>query len=727
MNADNRAGHLAQARAILSTMTREEKIGQLSQIQPSSPDDPVTADRIRAGTTGSLINVADPEEALHWQRIAMEESRLGIPLLIARDVIHGFRTILPIPLGQAATWNPDLIKEGAALAATEARAAGIHWTFAPMLDVCRDPRWGRIAESFGEDPFLTSICGSAAVSGFQNSENPIAACAKHFAGYGACEGGRDYNTTWIPDQALWETHLPPFQAAIRAGVATFMAAFNDLNGVPCSANRHLLHELLRVRMGFDGLVVSDWNSVSELVIHGLATDEREAALLALSSGITIEMNSTCFENHLPALLGSEILDESILNAAVLSVLTTKAAMGLFRNPYPLGQHAGPDQAALSIARRMAHESFVLLKNEREILPLASPCPRIALIGPLANAPREQWGTWALDGRANDSVTPLHALESLAGSGRISLSFSHGLTHSRDLSTRDFPHARQLAESADVIVFVGGEEALLSGEARCRTRLSLPGAQEELILLLSQTGKPIVLVLMNGRPLVLHRILPHVQALLIAWHPGTMAGPALADILLGDAEPSGRLPVSFPRSEGQIPVHYSHRMTGRPGDDSRHISLESIPVGDEQSSLGHTSIYLDELNSPEFAFGQGFGYTTFHYGPVIMDKSQFPSGESMTLRCVITNTGVRKGSTTAQLYLRDVCASITRPVRELKGFRKITLEPGQSTTVEFQLTPEHLSFPGPDGTTRLEAGEFHAWISPDSSSGESAMFHLLPAI
>lgn len=721
----------ARARKLLAQMTLEEKIGQLSQVMPGEFPDTKTTDLVKAGRVGSLLNVFQPDQLRYWQNLAMKESRLGIPLIVGRDVIHGFRTIMPIPLGQAATWNPARVEEGAAVAAREARSVGIHWTFAPMIDVTREPRWGRVAEGFGEEPFLTSAFGVAAIRGLQGddlgSPDRIAACAKHFAGYGASEAGREYNTTWVPDQLLWEMHLPSFKAAVDAGAATFMSAFNDLNGVPSTGNRFLLHDVLRERWGFEGYVVSDWDSVDELTTHGLAADGREAALISARAGVDMEMSSSLYSKHLGELVASGKIPEKEIDAKALAILRIKYALGLFENPYPVtGAVYPPTQTpeSLATAKRAAEESFVLLKNEKATLPIKVATSRIALIGPLADQPHEQMGTWVFDGRKEDSITPRAAFEALAKDNGAKVSFTPGLAYSRDRKEDGFADAIAAAKESDVVVFIGGEEAILSGEARTRTDITLPGAQERLIHALAETGKPIVLVVMAGRPLVLENVLPKIDALLYAWHPGTMAGPALLDVLTGLVSPSGKLPITFPRSVGQIPIYYNQRNTGRPKEFVDYKPIDEIPVGQPQTSLGFTSYFLDESNDPRFAFGEGMSYTRFEYGAVRIEKGEVPLGQSLEVSAELTNAGEHSGAEVAQLYIRDKAASITRPLRELKGFQKITLNPGQSKTVRFTLTPELLSFPGPDGVQRLESGQFEVFIGGSSKTDNRGEFQLI---
>lgn len=695
---------------LLATMSREEKIGQLQQVSAERPDEALDA-LIRRGGIGSFLNVTDPAAVRHFQRLAIEESPHGVPLIFGRDVIHGFRTVAPIPLGLSATWNPALVEAVSASAATEASSVGINWTFAPMLDVARDPRWGRVAESPGEDPFLVSQMGAAMVRGLQGDDlsasDRIAACAKHFAGYGAALGGRDYNTTWIPDQQLWEVYLPPFQAAVDAGVATFMTAFNDLNGVPCSGNAFLLDEVLRQRWDFRGFVVSDWASIEQMIPHGIAADNAEAGALAIAAGVDMEMSTHSMTAHFAEFIDSGRFSEARLDELVANILRVKLALGLFERPhrFPADDAVYPPPitpSARDLAQQAAAESAVLLKNADHVLPLRD-SQTVAVIGPLADAPADQLGTWSIDGRPEDSVTPRAAFEQLAEDGRLQVRYAQGLTYSRDRDEAGFDDALAAARESDVILFFGGEEAVLSGEAHSRAKLHLPGAQEELLRRLAATGKPLVLVILAGRPLVLDSILPEVDALLYAWHPGTMAGPGLAQVLMGDVDASGRLPITFPRAEGQIPIFHGHRNTGRPFNPDAWVPFDEIPVGAPQGSLGNDSYYLDLGYEPQFWFGEGLSYTTFTFSAPELSRDTLHPGESVEVSSVFTNTGDRPGYAVAQLYFRDPAASLTRPVTELRGFEKFLLAPGEAKRVHFTLRAEDFAFPGPDGESRLEAG------------------------
>jgi beta-glucosidase len=707
-----------QIDALLDSMSVEEKIGQIQQ-HPGHLDGAYLEAAIRSGAVGSVLNVIEPERLRELQRIAVEESPSGIPLIIGRDVIHGFRTIAPIPLGLSATWNPDLVEETAAAAASEARSIGIHWTFAPMIDVTRDPRWGRVAESPGEDAYLTTVMGVAMIHGFQGDDlsapDRLAACAKHFAGYGASQGGRDYNTTWIPDQQLWDVYLPPFEAAVDAGVATFMTAFNDLNGMPCSGSAFLLDEVLRQRWDFEGMVVSDWASVTQMIAHGVAGDERRTAELAIEAGVDMEMSSRSMLEHFPEFLESGRFSEAKLDGIVANILRVKLALGLFENPYAPDDAVYPPAitpSARALALRAAAESAVLLKNDNRVLPL-SEGQRVAVIGPLADAPADQLGTWSFDGLAEDSITPRAAFAQLAEAGRLTVNYAPGLRYSRDHESSGFAAALEAAEASDVVLFFAGEEAILSGEAHSRAFLDLPGAQNELLAQLAETGKPIVLVVMAGRPLTLEPIFPLADAVLYAWHPGTMAGPGLAEVLMGDTDASGRLPITFPRAVGQIPIFHGHRNTGRPFNPDSWTQLDDIPVGAPQTSLGNETHYLDLGHEPQFWFGEGLSYTTFEFSAPELSSPVLRPGESVEVSAIYTNTGDRPGYAVAQLYFRDPVASITRPVSELCAFEKFLLEPGESRRVTFTLTTDDFTFSGPDGAPRLEAGQIELKLGTSS--------------
>ena len=712
---------------ILAKMSLTEKIGQTSQRGTSSRSKTLSEElkqAVREGRVGSLLNVMKVEFVEELQRIAVEESPSGIPLIFARDVIHGFKTIFPIPLGQAATWNPQIAEQGSRIAAMEASSVGIRWTFAPMLDISRDPRWGRIAESAGEDPYLTSRMAEAYVRGFQGTDisdpSSLIACGKHFVGYGAAEGGRDYNTAIIHDQLLHNVYLKPFKAAKDAGIATYMTSFNELNGIPASANKYILKDVLRDTWGFDGFVVSDWNSVTEMIAHGYSEDAKAAAKAAANAGLDMEMTSDAYELNLKELVESGAVSMDQLDNMVRNILRIKIKMGLFENPYfELQENVMYQQGNLNAAKEAAIQSMVLLKNENNLLPLAE-SKKLALIGPLSHAPHEQLGTWTFDGEKDHTVTPKMSLQEKLGDN---VTHSAGLTYSRDKSETEFTDAIKAAKASDIILFVGGEEAILSGEAHSRANIDLPGAQEKLILELAKTGKPIVLVVMAGRPITLGNILDKVDAVLFAWHPGTMGGPALTDLLYGEVSPSGRLPVSWPKTVGQIPVHYNHKSTGRPASEESFVQLDSIPIGAWQSSLGNQSHYLDDGFTPLFPFGYGLTYSTFDYSDLSQSSQSMSSNESITVSAKISNTGNTNASEVVQLYFQDEFASNTRPVRELAGFKKIKLDAGESQVVEFELDTDDLKFYNANGKWVTESGSFKFWIAPNAQEGLQGSFEV----
>ena len=708
--------------ALVARMTLPEKLGQLSQATGGGARSGAQLrDEVRAGRWGSLMNLRDAAERAELQRIALRESRLGIPLIFGRDVIHGFRTVFPIPLGQSASWDPELVRQASHIAAREASAVGIHWTFAPMLDIARDPRWGRIAESLGEDPVLASALGAAMVRGFQgdslDAPGAVAACAKHYAGYGAGEGGRDYNTTWIPETLLRDVYLASFHAAEKAGAATFMIAFNDLNGVPASGNAFLLRQVLRKEWGFDGFVVSDWNAVEETINHGYAADSTDAAVKSLSAGVDMEMASTDYYDRLPALIAAGKFDVKLVDEAVRNILRIKFRMGLFDKPIP---PAPPDAAmlapdALDIARQLATESAVLLKNEGGLLPLSKSIAKVAVIGPLADSPVDQMGCWVGDGRPGDVRTPLAAIREMLGAARVS--FAPALKNSRDPGHAGFAAAIEAARGADAALLFIGEEQSLSGEAKSRSSIDLPGAQDQLVEEIAKAGKPVALIVMAGRPLTFSRAASHAGAVLYAWHPGTMGGPAIADLLFGNAVPSGKLTVSFPRVTGQVPIYYNHMNTGRPSRGGpANITVTVQPEGD-------TSRYIDIDPSPEYPFGYGLSYTAFQYSNLKLSSSSMARGGTITVSADVTNSGKLEAREIVQLYTRQLAASLTRPVRELKGFERVTLKPGETRTVQFKLAAASLAFHNERGELVTEPGLFHVWVAPDSAHGLRGEFRV----
>ena len=729
---------------LLSQMTLEEKIGQMNQLDPSWSAEEKEA-QIREGLVGSIFNIVDPHEVNRLQRMAVEETRLGIPLLVARDVIHGFRTIYPIPLGQAATFDPALVEEAARLTADEAVQAGVRWTFSPMVDVARDPRWGRVAEGYGEDTYLTSVMGAAAVRGYQGSDSIVrlAACVKHFAGYSVSEGGRDYNSTWIPEVQLRETYLPPFKAAIDAGSLSIMCAFNDINGVPASGNKHLNVDILRHEWHFDGLLVSDWGSIGNMVAHGISTDLCQTAAQSLDAQVDMDMQSNAYLWYLDDLVAQGKVSEKQLDACVRNILRMKFRLGLFDNPYcyieDTPTYFAPE--ALAAAQRAAEESAVLLKNNG-ILPLntqhstLNTKPTVLLCGPLAHAQHDQNGTWCFDKVDSMTITPLMAFRELAKQGEIRLIEQTGKHWSREVSQSNIASLTRLARQADVVLYFGGEESILSGEARCRAHLNLPGDQSAQLRALKATGKPVVLTVMAGRPLCIADDIAAVDACLYAFHGGTMQGPALVNLIMGKVAPSGRLPITFPNAEGQIPLYYNKKNTGRPTDHP--VLIDDIPVGAGQFSIGESSYWLEYGDQPLYPFGYGLTYTTFEYGPVVLSDTILASTPytlhpTLQATCVITNTGNCTATAVPQLYIRDLVGSLTRPVRELKGFERVTIPAGESRTVTFELTADDLAYwhlaegvtLGADGAYvhTAESGDFHVWIAPNAAEGQPAKFTL----
>ncbi len=708
--------------ALLARMSLDEKIGQMSQ--STSMKTPISAGikaEIRAGRWGSFLNAGSPSDRAEAQRIAIRESRLGIPLLFGRDVIHGYKTIFPIPLAQAATWDPDLVEQAARQAAREAAAEGIRWTFAPMVDIARDPRWGRVAESLGEDPRLGSTIAAAMVRGFQGSSlgnsTSIAACAKHFAGYGAAEAGRDYNSAWIPEILLREVYLPPFHATRDAGVATFMTSFNTLNGVPATGNRFLLRQILRNEWNYDGVVVSDYEAVTEMIRHGYAADASDAARKAANAGVDMEMVSTSYFDHLKSLVDHGEVTMGEIDSAVRNILRLKFRLGLFDQSIPVPAEANPTAASLELAERAAAESAVLLKNQNGLLPLDDARRILAIIGPLADSPTDQMGTWSMDGRPGDVQTPLAAFRKLLGSGRVR--YAAGLRNSRDQSKDGFSAAVEAARDADAVVLFLGEEHVLSGEARSRAFLNLPGAQEELVETLHATGKPLVVVIMAGRPLTFHDVASKAGAVVYAWHPGSMGGPAIAKLLLGRSEPSGRLPITFPRTVGQVPIYYSHLSTGRPASENEL----GIPMGNPANPAGYTSKYIDVDFTPEYPFGFGLSYTTVEYSQLRIASPVLRTGQTLKVSAEVANRGSRPVTETVQLYVRDLVASVAQPVRKLAGFQRVSIGAGESRTVAFTLSATDLAFYDERMRLITEPGRFQVWIAPDAARGLSGEFEL----
>lgn len=712
-----------QIEELLGKMTLPEKIGQMNQLSPFGSMDEI-AEQVRKGEIGSLLNVTDPEKVNEIQKVAVEESRLGIPLLISRDVIHGYKTIFPIPLGQAATFNPQIVEDGARVAAIEASADGIRWTFAPMIDISRDPRWGRIAESCGEDPYLSSIMGVAMVKGFQgdslNDPTSIAACAKHFIGYGAAEGGRDYNSTFIPERQMRNVYFPPFEAVAKAGCATFMTSFNDNDGIPSTGNSFILKEVLRNEWKYDGMVVTDWASTAEMISHGFCKNEKEAALKSVDAGIDMEMVSGTFIRHLEELVKEGKISEAAINNAVRNILRLKFRLGLFDNPYVnTDQHVKYAPEHLAKAKEAAEQSVILLKNNRKTLPFTDKIRTIAVVGPLADAPHDQMGTWVFDGEKAHTQTVLTTLKEMYGD-KVQFIYEPGLGYSRDKNTGNISKAVSAATRADAVLVCVGEESILSGEAHSLADLHLQGAQNELIAALAKTGKPLVTVIMAGRPLTIEQEVNLSDAVLYAFHPGTMGGPAIADLLFGKVAPSGKTPVTFPKMVGQIPVYYAHNNTGRPASRQETL-IDAIPLEAGQTSLGCTSFYMDAGFDPLFPFGYGLSYTTFGYDNLQLANDKLAANGTLEISFDLTNTGKYDGTEVVQLYVQDTFGSVTRPVKELKGFQRVPLKQGEKKTVTFSLPVEELAFWNIDMQKVVEPGEFNLWVGPSSAEGLQTTF------
>jgi beta-glucosidase len=724
---------------LIAQMTLAEKVGQLvqkgpfqfadwqavmekrdlaeQQGKPFSYHDEVPAEfeaHIRTGRTGTVM-CDDPQVTNYLQHLAVNESRLHIPLLIAADVIHGYRTIFPIPLAESCTWNPKLIEEAERIAAEEASSRGVNWIFAPMVDIARDPRWGRVAEGSGEDPCLGALIARAKVRGFQSanlvSGRRVAACPKHYVAYGAAEAGRDYNSVDVSERTLREVYLPPFKDAFDAGASSTMSAFNDIAGVPASANPLTLRTVLRDEWQWRGVVVSDFNAIGELVNHGIATNLKEAAQKAILAGVDIDMESDAYARHLAELVEEGTVPIEVVDEAVRRVLRLKFNLGLFERPFTdekLAQEVILQDEFRAHALAVARQSVVLLKNKADLLPLKPGALRLAVIGPLANSPEDMLGTWRCAGQAEDAESILQGICSYLPGSAFTFVAGCSLTGS---DRHDFRRAVSAAEESDVVISVIGEGADLSGEACSRAHLGLPGIQQELVDSIAAAGKPMIGVLICGRPLVVPRLAEQLDALLVAWHGGIRAGQAVADILFGVVNPSGKLTASWPRAEGQIPVYYAHRNTGRPAEGD----------GTLQFDLYYRSTYLDEPNAPLFHFGFGLSYTRFEYSGMAVETPHLSQGGTLAVRAQIKNVGKRAGAEIVQLYIRDLTASVARPVKELKGFQRITLAPSETQTVRFELPARELGFYRSDMQYIVEPGLFTVWIGPNSAEGLEGKF------
>jgi beta-glucosidase len=733
------ANATAKANALLGRMTLEEKVGQLAQIGGVAfiPGSPKPEDAIRKGQAGSILWISKPADINRLQKVAMEETRLRIPLIFGLDVIHGLKTVFPMPLALAASWDGGLIERVHGVAAKEARAAGITWTFAPMLDIARDPRWGRMIEGAGEDPFLGAMVARAQVRGFQgndlSSPDHVLACAKHFAGYGAADGGRDYDSSYISDSELWNVYFPPFKAALDAGVSTFMSAYMDLNDVPATGNSFLLQDVLRKTWKFQGFVVSDANSIGDLVTHGFARDRKDAALRAFTAGVNMDMASGTYNENLLALVKAGRISEAQIEDAVRPILAAKYQLGLFEHPYVDEARSKSIIGApeyLPLAREAAQRTAVLLRNEGGLLPLAKDAGKsIAVIGPLADARRDMLTMWSgFDVDTSTTVTVLQGIRTKLGAG-ARVEHAEGVQIAKQYRSmfedllgmkkvepwteaqtqQEFTKAVDLAKRSEVVVLVLGEAALMSGELASQASLDLPGRQQELMQAIAATGKPVALVLINGRPLNLTWASDHIPAILEAWHPGNEGGNGIADLLFGDANPGGKLPITWPRNVGQIPIYYAHNLTHQP-----------------EGSRGFSSRYWDQTGAPLYPFGHGLSYTKFSVSNLKLASAQVKSGSPVEVSADVENTGARAGTEVVQLYIHQRAGGASRPVRELKGFEKVSLKPGEKKTVRFSLGKPELSYwnSASKGWV-LDAESFDVWVGQDASATLHAEFSIQP--
>lgn len=702
--------------ALLKQMTLEEKIGQLNQYTgDNQATGPITINpnkeaEIKAGLIGSMLNVLGTKYTRQYQELAMQ-SRLKIPLLFGQDVIHGYKTTFPLPLAEAASWDLEAMELSARIAATEASASGIHWTFAPMVDISRDPRWGRVMEGAGEDTYLGSKIAYARVKGFQGNQlgdvNSVMACVKHFAAYGAAVGGRDYNSVDMSNRMLWETYLPPFKAALDAGAATFMNSFNDLNGIPATGNTYLQRDILKGKWNFQGFVVSDWGSIGEMINHGYVKEGKEAALSAITAGSDMDMESNAYRNNLAQLVKEKKVSIELIDDAVKRILRKKFELGLFDDPY---KYCNPEreQAALNnpehrkAARDIAAKSIVLLKNEKGVLPLSKETKTIAFIGPLVKEHKQNMGFWSVElpevDYDKEIVSQWEGLQNKVGN-TAKLLYAKGCEIEGD-NKDGFAEAVAVANQADVVILSIGERRDMSGEAKSRSSLRLPGVQEDLIKAIQATGKPVVVLINAGRPLIFNWAADNVPAIVYTWWLGSEAGNAIADVLFGDYNPSGKLPMSFPREEGQIPVYYNHFITGRPAPN--------------ETATNYVSAYIDLKNSPKFPFGYGLSYTAFTYSDLKLSKNKIKNTETIEVSMTITNSGKMAGEEVVQLYLRDKVGSVVRPIMELKDFQKIKLNPGETKTIKFSIDKEKLSFYSAALEWGAEPGDFDVMIGSSSA-------------
>lgn len=711
----------ARVDSVLSLMTLDEKIGQLNQlsygigwgptVKATVPDE--YKELIRQGKIGSFLNAIGAEFTYELQKVAVDESRLKIPLIFGLDVIHGFRTTFPVPIGEAATWQPEMVEMSANYQAIEAASAGIHWTFSPMVDIARDPRWGRIMEGSGEDTYLGSLMAAARVRGYQGnlSDLNIIACVKHYAGYGGAEGGRDYNTVDFSERTFRDVYLPPYKACVEAGAQTLMASFNEIGGIPSSGNKYLLTDILRGEWGFKGFVVSDWNSIGELIPHGFAADLKQAGEISLNAGLDMDMESRSYITYMKELVAEGKVSESVIDESVRRILRIKFMLGLFDDPFRYCQKEREDKNIMTdetknASLKVAERSFVLLKNEDNILPLKKDYKTIAVIGPLADSKEDPIGGWGGLGIPEDVISVLTGLKNYTGK-QTEILFEEGCKID-DTSKDGFNDAVEIAKKSDVIILCVGESRNMSGEACSRSSLDLPGVQEDMAKELYKTGKPIVVVLMNGRPLSINWLNENASAILETWFAGTMAGDAIAKVLFGEYNPSGKLPATFPRTVGQVPIYYNHKNTGRPGNLENH----------------YTSKYLDLPLTPLYPFGYGLSYTTFDYGNFKLNRDKITKNDSLIVSVKIKNTGDYDGEEVVQLYIQDLVGSVTRPVKELKGFKKIMLKSGEEKTIDFVIHEKDLRFTAADMQFKSEPGQFKVYVGTNSADVLESQFELV---
>ncbi|ADL50804.1 glycoside hydrolase family 3 N-terminal domain-containing protein [Clostridium cellulovorans] len=716
--------------SLIGKMTIREKLGQMYQICIEANNENVAFnledDRslVKKGFAGSVINLVDRNLIQEYQKIAVEESRLGIPLIFARDIIHGFNLIFPIPLAQAASWNLELAEKAAAITAKEATICGIRWTFSPMIDVSRNPKWGRVAEGYGEDAFLVSSFAQAVIRGYQgeNLSDPssLAACSKHFVGYSATEDGRDYNVTPIPPRELNDVYLPPFLSSVKAGVATIMAGFNDLDGIPMSGNKELLKKLLRDEWNFDGVVVSDFNSITEMIFQGFCQDGKEAALKSIESEIDIEMVSLNYMNFIEKLIEEGYIDTELVNKCVRRILNLKHKLGLFKNPYSNNNFTEINSDFdNNVALELAEQSLILLKNNASFLPLKDDVQKITVIGPLADSKIDQMGCWSMDGDIDRVVTFYESIKSYCLEQNIELYYDSILPDCRvSFETIDDVTVEHIRRS-DVVIVVVGEDSLMNGEKHCRAYLSLPLGQSKMLEKIAEINKNVVTVVYAGRPLIIKDILSNSTSVLYAWHPGSMGGKAVTNILFGKSSPSGRLPISFPRAEGQIPIYYSHKNYGRPPLE-RPISVND---GDFHNSIGWTSEYLDINHKPLFPFGYGMSYTKFEYSEIKLNKIILDIDDSLEVYINVKNVGSVDSYEVIQVYITDVVGSVTRPQKELKAFEKVFIKQEEIVQLKFSIPVKSFKFTDINGDFVVEPGQFKVWVGSNSEECLNMEFYV----